>query len=97
MGGKLQIRTATDGYCIFFKHGVGCSVHAGKPDICRAWPFFRGNLEDPESLFMAKEFCPGISKKITHASFARAGYAYLANAGLVAQNPICDANALIVS
>ena len=33
-GGKLQIRTGEDGFCIFFAEGKGCTVHAGKPDVC---------------------------------------------------------------
>lgn len=76
-GGKLQIRTGEDGACIFFREGKGCAVHAGKPDVCRAWPFFRGNIVDSESLAMAKEFCPGIVKEATHEQFAREGIAYL--------------------
>lgn len=60
IGGKLKIRCGEDGYCVFFRQGSGCGVHEGKPSICRAWPFFRGNIEDPASLAMAKEFCPGI-------------------------------------
>ena len=83
-GGKLQIRTGEDGFCIFFAEGKGCTVHAGKPDVCRAWPFFRGNIVDPDSLEMAKDFCPGIDKNCTHAEFARAGRAYLAKHGLLA-------------
>ena len=48
--GKLKIRNGEDGRCIFFQEGTGCAVHEGKPSICRAWPFFRGNIEDPVSL-----------------------------------------------
>lgn len=96
LGGKLQVRTGDDGNCIFFRQGQGCSVHPGKPDICRAWPFFRGNLLDAESLAMAKDFCPGIDKNATHADFSKEGKAYLAASGLLAQNPSTDANALIL-
>ena len=52
IGGKLKIRCGEDGYCVFFRQGSGCGVHEGKPAICRAWPFFRGNIEDPASLAM---------------------------------------------
>ena len=95
-GGKLKIRCGDDGYCIFFRKGRGCGVHEGKPAICRAWPFFRGNIEDPGSLGMAKEFCPGINPKVTHAAFARAGLAYLREHGLLADDASCEANALIL-
>ena len=95
-GGKLQIRTGEDGFCIFFAEGKGCTVHAGKPDVCRAWPFFRGNIVDPDSLEMAKDFCPGIDKNCTHAEFARAGRAYLAKHGLLAHNRDEEGRAVIL-
>ncbi len=80
--GKLKVRTGPDGFCIFFKTGSGCAVHAGKPDICRAWPFFRGNLVDDVSLDMARDFCPGISRATTFENFQRAGREYLRAHGL---------------
>lgn len=95
-GGKLKIRTGDDGYCLFFRSGRGCLVHDGKPAICRAWPFFRGNLEDPLSLEMAKEFCPGIEPAADHATFSDAGKRYLRENGLLASNSQCEANALIL-
>lgn len=96
-GSKYKIRCGEDGYCVFFRKDEGCSVHAGKPAICRAWPFFRGNLEDPSSLLMAKEFCPGISRTVTHADFVRTGLAYLHENNLVAHNALHEANALILA
>lgn len=94
--GKLKIRTGPDGFCVFFRQGLSCTVHAGKPDICRAWPFFRGNLEDPLSLAMAKDFCPGIDKDASFEDFATIGLAWLETRGLVAADPQTEANALIV-
>jgi hypothetical protein len=76
-GGKTALQCDTQGYCIFFTPGAGCQVHSHKPDICAAWPFFRGNLEDEASLEMAKDFCPGIGRDIGHAEFIRQGLAYL--------------------
>lgn len=96
LGGKLQICIGEDGNCIFFKKGLGCAVHEGKPDICRAWPFFRGNLQDAESFTMAKDFCPGIDKNVSHAAFCSAGKKYLTTHKLLASDSSCEANALIV-
>ena len=93
--GKLKVRTGADGNCIFFVQGKGCAVHEGKPDICRAWPFFRGNMIDPESLHMAKEFCPGIRQDATHADFVAEGRLYLQEQGLTASDPQKEAHALI--
>lgn len=76
VSGKKFLRTQS-GKCVFFKSGLGCAAHPAKPDICRAWPFFRGNIEDPVSLNMAKEFCPGIAPKCGFEEFGRQGKAYL--------------------
>ncbi|MDR0339709.1 MAG: YkgJ family cysteine cluster protein, partial [Desulfovibrio sp.] len=80
-GKKLHIRSR-DGACVFFIQGLGCSVHPAKPDICRAWPYFRGNLTDPESHALAAGFCPGIDTGQAHADFVREGLAYLKAEGL---------------
>ncbi|MDO5535994.1 MAG: YkgJ family cysteine cluster protein [Desulfovibrionaceae bacterium] len=95
-GGKLQIRTGSDGACIFFRDGRGCIVHEGKPDVCRAWPFFRGNIVDPDSLAMAKEYCPGIEPGCTHAAFAEEGRRYLVKHGLLAHNRESEGHAVIL-
>ena len=93
--GKMKIRTGPDSYCIFFLHGTGCSVHISRPDICRAWPFFRGNMVDETSLSMAKECCPGINPAIGHDAFVRVGLRYLEQHQLKATDPEHEANALI--
>jgi Fe-S-cluster containining protein len=91
---KIKVRTGPDDYCVFFLPGTGCSVHAAKPDVCRAWPFFRGNMVDKGSLAMAKEFCPGINPVIGHDAFVRAGLQYLKEYRLSASDPALEANAL---
>ena len=96
VNGKLKIRNGDDGRCIFFREGRGCGVHAAKPSVCRAWPFFRGNIEDPSSLALAKEYCPGIRPDASHAEFAREGLDTLRREGLLAQDASCEANALIL-
>ena len=96
VNGKLRIRNGNDGRCIFFCEGRGCGVHAGKPAVCRAWPFFRGNIEDAASLALAKEYCPGIRPEATHAEFVREGMETLRREGLLARDPSGEANALII-
>ena len=74
--GKRRLAVTQEGVCVF--SGVeGCAVHPAKPDICRAWPFFRGNLIDPFSFAMAKQGCPGIAKDADFVLFSRAGAGYL--------------------
>jgi len=92
---KIAIRTSPDGYCIFFLPGIGCSIHIAKPDICLAWPYFRGNMLDEASFAMAKEFCPGINPVVGHDTFVRAGLRYLEEHQLRASDPKHEANALI--
>jgi hypothetical protein len=83
VGGKVRLRAGADGYCIFFKHGEGCGVHQGRPDICRAWPYFRGNLVDASSWEMIQSDCPGVNIKAGHARFVSEGVDYLYEHGLV--------------
>jgi hypothetical protein len=74
---QYVLRTGDNGYCIFFDQDQGCKVHTYKPDICQAWPFFRGNLRDEMSWEMAQEYCPGIDQNLGHQEFVRQGLLYL--------------------
>jgi Fe-S-cluster containining protein len=95
-GGKVKIRSGDTGCCIFFAGEGGCTVHEAKPAVCRAWPYFRGNIIDSGSLDLAKAFCPGISPRIGHDDFARMGREYLRKNNLLASNPVCEAITLIL-
>jgi hypothetical protein len=81
-GGKYRLKSRDDGYCVFFVQGRGCGVHPARPDICRAWPFFRGNLIDVVSWEMAQAFCPGINGNVPHEEFVRQGLHYLRDQGI---------------
>lgn len=72
--GKKRIRSK-DEWCVFF--AAGCAVHPAKPDVCRAWPFFQGNLMDELSWQMAQTACPGINPEAGHAAFVSEGVEYL--------------------
>lgn len=89
--GKFRLRSHSDGSCLFWDEAVSCTVHPAKPDICRAWPFFRGNLEDAVSLGMAREACPGLVTEAAHESFAQAGAAWLLEHGLYRDKGESDA------
>lgn len=79
--GKRGIVLGADGACVFFGP-KGCSAHAARPDVCRAWPFFRGNLIDSISLTMAKQGCLGIRQEATFPAFRGTGARYLLSEGL---------------
>lgn len=77
VSGKYRLKCGDDGYCVFYAHGQGCTEHPGRPDICRAWPFFRGNLVDEESWLMIQEDCKGVRPDAGHKAFRREGVAYV--------------------
>lgn len=93
-GAKLVLRSREDGFCVFFDAEKACTVHPAKPDVCRAWPFFRGNLVDAISWELAQDYCPGIRAASGHPEFARQGVAYLVDNGLAKQGREDEANAL---
>ena len=92
-GNKLHLVSKEDGYCVFFKEG--CGVHPGRPDVCRAWPYFRGNLVDEISWQMVQDYCPGVNPKAGHAEFVKQGREYLHKEDLLRYDPETSPNALI--
>lgn len=94
--GKPVLLCGEDGYCLYYREGRGCAVHEARPDVCRAWPYFRGNLVDAVSFRMAAEDCPGVTPDADHAAFAREGFAYLQAHGLLGTDPAREGRALIV-
>ncbi|ADU62391.1 MULTISPECIES: YkgJ family cysteine cluster protein [Pseudodesulfovibrio] len=92
-GGKLHLTCGDDGFCVFFDQG--CGVHPGRPDICRAWPYFRGNLVDETSWEMVQDYCPGVNPAAGHAEFVRQGKLYLRSEGLLRYDPDTSPNALL--
>ncbi len=70
--GKLRLIQNDTGYCIFYSNQKQCSIHEVKPSICRLWPFFRANIEDEQSFFIAKIACPGIDPECSHLDFVKA-------------------------
>ena len=40
----------------------GCAVYSVRPNQCRTWPFWDGNLSDPDAWNWAAVRCPGINK-----------------------------------
>lgn len=75
--GKRYLSCGADGYCVFYRKcedgAAGCGVHQARPDVCRAWPFFRGNLLDELSWRMIQQDCPGVDPAGGYAAFVRHG------------------------
>ncbi|WP_243309976.1 YkgJ family cysteine cluster protein [Fundidesulfovibrio agrisoli] len=79
-GTKVHLGVRADGLCVFFDEG--CGIHPARPDICRAWPYFRGNLIDDSSWELALEYCSGINPNVPHQEFVRQGLAALREQGV---------------
>ncbi len=63
--------------CLFYSKEKACTIHLARPDICRAWPYFKGNMLDHVSLDMAKSDCEGLQNQAKLEAFQKEGYAYL--------------------
>jgi Fe-S-cluster containining protein len=48
----------SDGYCVFWD--AMCTIHPVKPKMCRAWPFIRSILVDPDNWNLMASLCPGM-------------------------------------
>jgi len=68
--GLLALPSAEDGFCVLYDRlSGGCRIHAVKPAMCRAWPFFDGPLRYAEGFAAVKAFCPGIHPEAAWADF----------------------------
>lgn len=85
--GTRRLDTDAQGWCVFYNPDLkGCAVHPARPDVCRAWPFFRGNLVDESSWRMIQDdYCPGVNGQAGFAAFVKYGREYLRANGLVHQ------------
>lgn len=83
-GDKVHLGVREDGFCLFFQDG--CAIHPARPDICRAWPYFRGNLLDDSSWEMSLEYCAGINPNLSHQEFVRQGLEALRKQGVGVTN-----------
>ncbi len=84
--GKRVLRSQDDGTklkCLFYTKEKSCTIHLARPSICRAWPYFKGNMLDNVSLDMAKSDCEGIQVQAKHSAFQKEGLAYLKEQNLL--------------
>lgn len=71
VSGRRSLLEHRNGDCEFLDRLPGgktrCSIHGVRPVQCRTWPFWRSNLDSPESWTATGQGCPGINKGSTHA------------------------------
>ncbi len=63
-GSKFVLTRGKDGYCIFFDSQKQCTIHPVKPYMCRAWPFLKTIIKNPENWDAMANACPGMKKNI---------------------------------
>ena len=61
-GSKWVITQGTNDSCIFFDKN--CTIHPVKPYMCRAWPFLRTIIKNPENWTAMAKSCRGIKPDV---------------------------------
>ncbi len=69
---SLKEKTKKENYdCIFLERrfeGARCKIYPVRPKQCRTWPFWKMNIETPDSWFEANKRCPGINRGKLHSA-----------------------------
>lgn len=65
-GSKHVLIQGKDESCIFFDPKKQCTIHPVKPYMCRAWPFIKTIVSNPENWDAMAGSCPGMEKNINH-------------------------------
>ncbi|ACN14753.1 conserved hypothetical protein [Desulforapulum autotrophicum HRM2] len=68
-GSRWVIRQAENGLCIFFDKN--CTIHPVKPYMCRAWPFLRTLIKNPENWDAMARSCPGMQPGVPEKHVSR--------------------------
>lgn len=59
--GFVSLKEKANYDCVFWAKEHGCLVYEDRPTQCRTWPFWRGNVKDPERWADAARSCPGMN------------------------------------
>ncbi|MFN4260937.1 MAG: YkgJ family cysteine cluster protein [Gemmataceae bacterium] len=54
-----SLREKSNGDCVFYQAGEGCTVYPARPRQCRTWPFWESNVATPEAWQQTCAICPG--------------------------------------
>lgn len=54
-----SLRERSNGDCVFFEAGQGCTIYSVRPRQCRTWPFWSSNVATPEAWQKTCQVCPG--------------------------------------
>jgi len=65
MSGLRPVLTqSATGSCIFFDPDKQCTIHPVKPYMCRAWPYIKTIIKNPENWNAMAGSCPGMKKDV---------------------------------
>lgn len=70
-GSRPVLTTGENGSCIFFDPEKQCTIHPVKPYMCKAWPFIKTLLANPENWDIMANSCPGMTKGVPHDDIRR--------------------------
>ncbi len=65
-GSKPVLTLGANGACIFFEREKQCTIHPVKPYMCKAWPYIKTIIKNPENWNAMAGACPGMKKDIPH-------------------------------
>ena len=68
-GTKWVITQGENGSCIFFDKN--CTIHPVKPYMCRAWPFLRTIIKNPENWNAMARACPGMRTDVPETTLKK--------------------------
>lgn len=70
-GSRPVLTLGTNGTCIFFDPKKQCTIHPVKPYMCKAWPYIKTIIKNPENWNAMASACPGIKRDIPHETLKR--------------------------
>lgn len=70
-GSRPVLTTGETGSCIFFDPDRQCTIHPVKPYMCKAWPFIKTLIANPENWDIMANSCPGMKKGVPHRDIRR--------------------------
>ncbi len=58
-----------NGDCVFYdRQGKACTIYPVRPVQCRTWPFWPGNVANPQAWAATCQICPGAGRGRLHSA-----------------------------
>ncbi len=70
-GSRPVLTLGPNGSCVFFDKEKQCTIHPVKPYMCRAWPYIKTIIKNPENWNAMAGACPGMKKNIPNKDLIR--------------------------